>query len=214
MQESFLESHIASSAEREIPKEDELLAYALEPPRSSFNGTRVLAVHSDSHEYGLIADMFRMGNCELNFVSKISNPKLHARFSKKLLKYNGQLSAVLLFFANTLEMLEEVIASPQSFREVSPQDLIFSTDLSIAYHFFKKQRGRTHNWKAIIGGVVLENVWNEGKSYALFALNFRNRVRSLVEAGYSVVYFSADNFYLSLIPEECTPIYLLDFTFV
>lgn len=125
---------------------------------------------------------------------------------------------MLLFFANSLELLEDVVASPKSFREVLPQDLIFSTDLSIAYHFFKKhakgKAARDYNWKALIAGVVLENVWNESKSYALFALNFNEKVRSLIEAGYNVVYFSADNFYLSLLPDECLPIYLLDFTFI
>jgi len=201
-----------------MKEEDELLNLALEKPKTCFDKTRILTVNSDSYEYELIAEMFRMGNCKLNFVSKISNMKLHREFSNKLLKYKGQLSAVLLFFANTLEILEDVISSPKSFKEILPQDLIFSIDLSIAYHFYKKnaaRRGkREYSWKAIIAGIVLENVWSENKSYALFALNFTERVRSLREAGYNVVYFSADNFYLSLMPDECIPIYLLDFTFI
>lgn len=41
-----------------------------------------------------------------------------------------------------------------------------------------------------IAGVMLEKVWNERKSYALFALDFEARARAIRDKGYSVIYFS------------------------
>lgn len=195
----------------------------MESPKLLTKEIKVINISDESHEFKLIANMFKMGNCELNFVSKIKNMYTYNRFSERLAIYNGKMSSALLFFANTLETLEGIITNPKSFSEVSPQDLIFSTDLSIAYHFYKKHSEKNrnfkihndhHKWKAMIAGVILENVWNESRSYTLFAINFRERAKSLIQSGYNIVYFSSDNFYLSLIPDECIPIYLLDFTFM
>ena len=180
----------------------------------------------------LIEEMFRKGNCELNSVRKIYNKEAHEKFAMRLSP--SKPSVALLFFANTLDVLDEVLGEAESFRKVynrSPQDLIFSTDLSIAYHFFKRASGTsltqarqsapriisldtTRKWRSIIAGIILDKVWCERKSYALFALNFDARVQVILGKGYSIIYFAKDRFYLTLVPEVCIPIYLLDFTFL
>ncbi len=215
---------------------NKLLALALDPPRSDRGS---IPLPKPSQEYRLIELMFgtrfaihggvEKGNCALGGVEKLFNREQNAAFSARLEMPETVLSVSLLFFANTLELLDELSSGPAGFAPLygrSPQDVIFSSDLSIAYHFFKRAACGTTNdgaksvgptarrWKSIIAGVILEKVWNERKCYALFVLNFEARARAIRDKGYSVIYFSKDNFYLVLTPEVCLPIYLLDFTFM
>lgn len=248
-------SQVAISNEMLLPVQEtksewpnKLLVFALEAPMSTYNQENLLKsksfsntnnivqLLSTSQEYKLIEEMFKRGNCELNSVKKIYNKETYARFNSKIIQstQSGQ-DVSLLFFANTLETFENITKYPDGFKlvyEKSPQDLVFSTDLSIAYHFFKRARSALQSkmpkelvamrsdgleqrkWKAIISGIILDKVWNERKSYALFALNFEARVQAAKSKGYNVIYFAKDGFYLALTPEICIPIYLLDFTFM
>ncbi len=129
---------------------------------------------------------------------------------------NGAVS--LLFFAHTMDCLYDVLQQSKGFAGLfarAPHDLLFSPDLSIAYHFFKRaDTGMSRQWKTIVAGVALDNVWNERKSYGLFALDFEARAAALTHSGFTAVYFAKDNFYLLLRPELVLPIYHLDFTFL
>lgn len=125
-----------------------------------------------------------------------------------------------------MECISDLLDEKKGFiklHSVSPQDLIFSTDLSIAYHFYLRsgksstlgihESEESRKWKTIIAGVILDNVWNERKRYGLFALDFDLTVATIMNKGYTAIFFCEDNFYLILRPELCIPLYLLEFTF-
>jgi hypothetical protein len=168
----------------------------------------------------------------------------YADFAAKLNEGRNALHTTLLFFSNTREALENLLAQCKGFcslHERSPQDLIFSSDLSIAYHFYRRScspcftqssiphipvmptrrapgrdgvRGEAREWQTIVAAVVLDKIWHERKSYGLFVLDFDSRVQTLRSGGYTSIYFEKGNFYLVLVPSLCIPIYILDFTFL
>ncbi len=212
-----------SEEEKEEDDEDpkDLIEYALRCPQDKSE--------TSAPEYRLISKIFADGNCRLDGVEKACKREVHAQFSEERAQKEHM---VLLFFSNTVEYVSELFAEPRGFDDLhgrSPQDLIFSADLSIAYHFYRRygemsgssnvqpqeqtERG-DRRWRAIVAAVILDKVWKEKKSYALFALNFEERTEALMKRGYTSVFFANDNFYLILSPRFCLPVYMIDFSFL
>jgi len=197
-------------------KSKKLLDYALEPPKDP---SKILTkLNPTSTEYTLIQEIFKNGNCYLNTVTKLYRKSLVHSFTLNK-HYN---SKTILFFSNTIECIMSIIDNPKGFKEIHEQDMIFSNDLSIAYRYYNRYSNvydTVHdeegikNWRAVICGVILNNIWKEKKSYPVFCLNFERYVGRIRDRGYNCVYFERNNFYLILDPKLCISAYLIDFNF-
>jgi len=217
--------------ENNIKKPKELLDFAFNFPDLEKQGKKLYKIEQFSEEFNLIDQVFKGGNCELNIARKTYQISLINNFIKNeiILQKSLSESVSLLFFANTVEFLTDLIEDPLGFYDLfnkSPQELIFTEDLSISYHFYKRaMRTFEHQkeedspnllkkWRVIIAGIILDKIYQEKKSYALFTLNFEERTKKLLEKGYNCVRFEKEGIYLILDAKFCVPIYMLDFTFL
>ena len=177
--------------------------------------TEFIPIPKYSKEFKIIQQIFIGGNCTLTEITKIYNQHKYAEFVTMLNNDRSKENVTMLFFGNTMEMFKQILNDYDGFNIVhmaSPQNLVFSTDLSISYHFFTVSNSSYGNhWKSMIAGVSLKRVWNEDENYASFLLNYKEKSESIFHKGYKVIYFTKDDFYLVLEPTQCIPLYLLDF---